>query len=312
MRAIGFFALAPLVAVACSLDASAPPEVEDSDPTSVVGASFDVSQLPAEVAPTDRIAHGDVGVLAPDPGVTVGAELHGVDGKTERLVVQRTLDGVLHVVDLNETETVMMSSPAPCADSAYHHEGFSWNQKYEWWFRAGSVPSGYDKTKVESALRRAMVNIVGSRNDCGMADRVSATAAYQGRTTTASNIVSTTSSVTCGKNDGKNVVTFGALPSQYLGLTCYWYDGNKHAIEADVKLNGHYHAWFTGSRVPSGCSNRFSIEATATHEFGHVFGLAHVPESTHGNLTMSPSMGPCTMAPASLGKGDVLGLRSLY
>jgi hypothetical protein len=64
--------------------------------------------------------------------------------------------------------------------------------------------------------------------------------------------------------------------------------------------------------VPSGCSNRFSVESTATHEFGHVFGLAHVAESTHGNLTMSPSMGPCSAAPETLGKGDVLGLRALY
>ncbi len=295
---LGIF-LSSLVWVACSSDSSVPPEVEDSDPNSAAVA-------------TDRIAYRDVGVLLPDPGITAGVELHGVDGTTERLVVERRMDGTTRVITVDPTPDTIESSPSACSDGAYNHEGFSWNKTYAWWFRSSSVPSGYSATNVRDALRRAMNNIVTSHNDCGMSDLVSATAAYEGTTSTPTNIVSTTTSVTCGKNDGKNVVAFGALPSPYLGITCYWYDGNKHAVEADVKLNGAYHKWFTGSTVPAGCSNRFSIESTATHEFGHVFGMAHVAEATHGALTMSPSMGPCTMSPATLGKGDVLGLRALY
>jgi len=288
-----------LLALGCSAEA-VPPEIADNDPAS------------EGFVPADRIAQDDLGVLLPDPGITVGAELHGLDGKTTRLAVSRALDGSVSVVQFDPVSNEVMASPNACSDGAYAHEGFSWNKTYDWWFRASTVPSGYDAGNVETALRRGVQHITNSYNNCGLGDAVSATAAYQGRTSTATNIVSTTSSVTCGKNDGKNVVAFGALPSQYLGITCYWYDGNKHAIEADVKLNGAYHKWFTGNAVPSGCSNRFSIESTATHEFGHVFGLAHVSESSHGNLTMSPVMGPCTMSPATLGKGDVLGLRSLY
>ncbi len=284
----------------CSAE-TVPPEIADNDPASV---DFEIA---------DRVAQGDLGVLLPDPGVTVGAELHGVDGSSTRITVTRALDGTVSIVNIDPDVTNQVeSSPGACGDGAYAHEGFTWNKRYDWWFRASSVPSGYDVGNVEIALRRGAQHITNSYNDCGMSDVVSATAAYQGRTTTAPNIVSTTSSVTCGKNDGKNVVAFGALPSAYLGITCYWYDGNKHAVEADVKLNGAYHKWFTTSTVPSGCSNRFSIESTATHELGHVFGLAHVSESAHGNLTMSPSMGPCSVAPSTLGKGDVLGLRTLY
>ena len=288
------------------------PEEEDNDPTTVLGATYEASATGSVVLEDDaRIALGDLGVVVPARGETVGIQVHRLDGTTGELVLQRNADGTVQTVDLGALPTVD-ALPKKCADKAFSLEGFRWTTAYAWSFRAASTPKGYDATAVEGALRRAANNITGSANACSLPDQVSATNVYKGRTTVSPNIVSSKTSVTCGKRDGHNVVAFGALPQPYLGLTCYWWDGNGAALEADVKLNAAYHAWFSGASVPAGCSNRFSIEATMTHEFGHAFGLGHVSEANHGELTMSTRLSPCTVGPARLGLGDVLGLRAKY
>ncbi|WP_307050327.1 matrixin family metalloprotease [Streptomyces achromogenes] len=53
------------------------------------------------------------------------------------------------------------------------------------------------------------------------------------------------------------------------------------------------------------------MRSVATHEAGHVFGLAH-SGAGHENLTMFASSFACSTSARTLGKGDVLGLRTLY
>ena len=55
------------------------------------------------------------------------------------------------------------------------------------------------------------------------------------------------------------------------------------------------------------------MEALVTHEVGHAYGLGHVGEANHGRQTMSTFIdGLCENQEATLGRGDVLGLRDLY
>jgi predicted Zn-dependent protease len=92
-------------------------------------------------------------------------------------------------------------------------------------------------------------------------------------------------------------------------MTCWWtYNGR--VVESDVKLNKAYYRWYINR--PYGCYRKWSIEAAATHEFGHVFGMGHVSEGYHGALTMSPIIKACQSSETTLGLGDVVGLRALY
>jgi hypothetical protein len=73
-----------------------------------------------------------------------------------------------------------------------------------------------------------------------------------------------------------------------------------------------HHNWTTRPKARS-CKGKYDVESTVAHERGHTFGLGHVPESGHGNLTMSDrSNGPCQLSERSLGRGDVRGLGEKY
>jgi hypothetical protein len=201
---------------------------------------------------------------------------------------------------------VAASAPPACGDGAYTLYSHRWSRTYEWFFQRGSTPGNMSRRRVTSALRRAAVNITGARNSCGLADRVSATTSYRGRTTRAPDIGAGSG---CLARDGRSVVGFGDLRSSDLAYTCWWTQGGR-AVEADVKLNRQEYRWTV--KIGSGCSGSYSVEAVATHEFGHVWGLGHVSESSHGNLTMSPVIRPCQRSERTLGLGDVRGLEAKY
>jgi hypothetical protein len=269
--------------------------------------------LPPDLRMGDIVRAGDISVEVPAPGETVQITADGDDGRHVELTISNPLDGVVSLVANDpqiEPIVIASGSPGACQDGAYNLAGHSWTAEYSWKFQAGSTPSANSKDNVETALTHAANAIVNSRNDCGLADHVSATHRYLGRTSAAPNVKARIDTVTCGTRDNTSSVGFGALPSAYLGVACTWSDGHGVALEGDVKLSTR-HAWFALG-VPGGCSNRYGVQAIATHELGHVFGLAHVSESAHPNLTMSTAAAPCSNAPYTLGLGDVRALRRLY
>ncbi len=192
------------------------------------------------------------------------------------------------------------ASPAPCNDQAYKELGGTWQGgAYAWSFNSASTPKYLSKSATRDVLKRSFSNITGARNDCGMPDQVSATNMYLG---------TTDSRARCGQRDLRNVIGFHALEFGVLAVTCYWMNSGR-IVEADVQINNN-ERW---ALTLNDCLDEVMLEATMTHEAGHVYGLDHVGERRHGRLTMSPFLdGPCQNSEATLGAGDVRGLEALY
>ena len=190
-------------------------------------------------------------------------------------------------------------SPAPCQDRKYRLLGAKWNTTYQWSFKASSTPGYLSRAATRRVLKRSFSNITNARNDCGRGDAVSATHLFLGNTSRGPN---------CSRRDRRNVVGFGRMQYGVLAVTCYWVK-NGRMVEADIKINSR-ESWALSL---NGCRFSPMLEATMTHEAGHVFGLDHVGERRHGRLTMSPYLdGPCQNQEATLGLGDMLGLEALY
>jgi hypothetical protein len=196
-------------------------------------------------------------------------------------------------------------SPSACSDRAFNVYGGRWHSTLHWSYRASSTPGYLGQAAVVDVLKRSFANITGARNDCGRADNVSATSAYDG---IASRKPSVGSMGRCTRPDGFNVVGFGDLPFGVLAVTCTRFQ-NGRIIETDVRINTRFH-WALSQ---ANCSGAELLEPTMTHELGHSYGLAHVGERRHGRLTMSTtSDGSCSNAESTLGLGDMLALEQLY
>jgi hypothetical protein len=197
------------------------------------------------------------------------------------------------------------ASPGPCSDDEYRVRNEFWHGTYRWRFRVDSTPDEITRREARQALVRAMGNITGAHNDCGLPDRVSARHEYLGPTQRRPDVSATGS---CSGMDGHNTLGFGRLPFGVAGVTCWWYTGDR-ILEADIRFNTRFE-WTTKL---AGCVEELMLEAVATHEAGHVFGLRHVGEANHGKLTMSSQLnGPCQNSESSLGLGDVHGLEVHY
>jgi hypothetical protein len=197
------------------------------------------------------------------------------------------------------------STKGACGDPEYKLAGYRWDKPFEWFLEESSLPEFYDSDEVLELLIRSAENITSARNDCGLPDKVDADAVYAG----------TTSATPCDdeSGDGVNTVGFGELPDDVeedtIAFVCPY--GTRTSIdEVDMLIN----ATIPWALSEAACKRgQELLEATITHEFGHIFGLSHVSERQHGDLTMSPtSNGPCDPEEITLGLGDVLGLQELY
>lgn len=202
-------------------------------------------------------------------------------------------------------------SPGSCASDAYRLDGFRWNKPLRWWWNTKYMPAGAGLTRevVENALWSAANGIAIARNGCNRADHVSAEHQYLGRVSLAEYL---DGEAACQQVDGKNVVSFASLPEDTLGLSCTYSEPGPDNIadETDIFLRSAERWHSVGSGYA--CDDAYNIEAIATHEFGHSFGLGHVSECHHPELTMSTRTAKCDSSERTLGWGDLRGLEALY
>lgn len=306
------------------LDACAPQKREIS--AEAIPAKVEPSRCPIDGR---AVVDDGVSAVVPQRGTGIYAEALTTEGAQE-LLLYRSEDGALSVAragdDVAREEALSQSasarsegeaarrivprasSPGECADRA--RKGYTWRVSHymRWSFNARSTPSELSKSGAANAIRRGGRNVYDSVNRCRMGDRVPSNLIYEGTTTRS---VGISTGARCLTTDGKSVVGFGTLPRGYLGATCtsyYSQDGWDRPMASDIRVNKALYRWTNRPFAPS-CRGRYDLESTITHERGHTFGLDHVSEQYHGNLTMSPTTeGACQSSERTLGRGDVLGL----
>lgn len=236
---------------------------------------------------------------------------------SETIGIHTDLAGQVHVypVGAEASGDVAAQAPAarpllpacdPATEDFWALLGWTWPGTFEWWFNSGSTPSELSVDNTRTALLEGARHIPQAYNDCGLPDHVSTSQLFKGDKAQS---VDTDSSGNCLTQNGISVVGFGTLPAGVLARTCpsqlYW-----GSLSADIRFNKATVEWTTN---PGGsCSGKYDVESVATHERGHVFGLAHPTDPAADRQTMWFSYPDCVTWNRTLGRGDVNGLESLY
>lgn len=288
--------------------------------------------------PGDMVTDNGISMVVPKRGHMIWGELKFGDGSSQTLSVETDRDGSVRLLQFGDEAagldahlpgtTALVDAPAPaggvkvalqpdgssggsseCSDRAYNRFSFRMPQ-LQWRYASGTTPSKFrnrtNGTKqVVNALKRANRNITGARNLCGRSDQISATGTYLGTTTRSPNI---SSSGSCTGGDGQSVIGWGSLPANSIAMACVAGITGGIAYEGDVRINWNK-AYETKQAY---CNGELLIEAAMTHEFGHLYGMAHVSSYSSPQLTMQPIVSYCSMGHARLGLGDMLGLETKY
>ena len=285
---------------------------------------IDARALPAAVVNPGRcpvagreIEDGGVGSVAPPRGESVHAEVLTTTG-AEELEIRRREDGTIELESVGDDaeaagDFARAGGPGECSDTEYTdgERRVPEDSALRYEINRASTPSELRIGDAVSAIRRAGARVVNTKSRCRMGDRVPAGLVYEGKTGQGANV----DGFNCKNNDENSVVAFGDLPSGVLAVTCNWgivRPGYDETVASDIKVNKQGVRWTTSPSSRS-CRGMWDLEGVMTHERGHTFGLGHVAESGHGNLTMSTNInGTCQMAERSLGRGDVFGLGNKY
>lgn len=120
--------------------------------------------------------------------------------------------------------------------------------------------------------------------------------------------------------DGQNSVSWtGVVPRDIVAMASIWSapdsdgDGLDEIVEFDITFNT-LHRWAIDpdDEGPVKLKREFDVENVATHEVGHVVGLADVYETQYRQLTMYGYTSKGETGKISLQVGDIAGAQYLY
>jgi hypothetical protein len=121
-------------------------------------------------------------------------------------------------------------------------------------------------------------------------------------------------------NDGINTISWGFMSSNNVALVDL-HSERSRLTGADLTFNVTIPwAWTPCAQRDRSCSTvpprngiaYFELQAVATHEFGHWLSLNDLSDAAARNLTMYERVQPTERKQATLGLGDVLGVRAAY
>jgi hypothetical protein len=263
---------------------------------------------PIAATPGTVVSFDGLSVTVPAPGHEVTETATTTTGGVT-LQVQTASDGSAYEATSSAAVTgaTSASSPGACTDVFEPGDlGFRVNATLVWFFHSNSTPSRNNVDNVETDLKAATSHITNEYNDCGRVDSVSATQSYGGRLQRSTDVQNDGGCNTTP--DGYNMVGFGILPTGVIATNCY-YSRNGSLDESDLRLNSSVN-WITDSGT--GCQTSYVVDAVATHERGHTFGMDDVFDTAHSELTMYHQIAPCTSGKETLALGDMLRLESKY
>ena len=277
----------------------------------VPGGRVAAAALPARLAAGTceadgvTIADGPASVVLPERGTGVAASVLTTTG-AHVLRVARAADGSVTIErDLPAAlapEASAQAAASACSSSAFVKLGYRVGTTYRWRYNAANAPANV-RAGALTALKAATSAITNGNDGCGIAGKPRVGHAFAGTTAAAPGV---SASGGCGVADRTSVTGWKSLTSGALAVTCTRWAGTGNVVtESDAALNTRY-AWVTGTAA---CSNALDLQGVVTHERGHTFGLGHAPDA---DLTMYPSLPYCDPKWRTLGRGDLLGLFSIY
>jgi hypothetical protein len=289
--------------------------------------------VPTQVCPLadgTTILNGNIGAQISGPEVAVWGEAFSSDGTTTEIAVYRDPDtgDVTVLAGPVDTDAVKgglglgaTGSPGACSDGAYAVQAWRRTTGFTWYFNGTNHPGSISPQEARDAAIAAGSNIVDTDNNCGKATNYLPISQTHGGPTYNHPAITreTCNAQTVGSASlAENVISFeSGLAANTLALACTWSRTNStttnrmNSYGSDIKIDSTSRLWYAYTHPP-GCSNQYDLDAVLTHEFGHVFGMAHVSETTHANLTMSAKTTACDESARSLGLGDWRNMDTSY